>query len=100
MHRRVDWMTTPLAHLEAIGHAMDCTVNDVVLASVAALWREYLILPRVHPARFDFRGLCAGQVRGKEDRASWATGCLLGLSRLPIARRTPASAWRRCTSYQ
>ena len=85
MHRRVDWMTTPLAHLEAIGHAMDCTVNDVVLASVAGAVREYLISRRVHPGEIDFRVSAPVNVRGKEDRGKLGNRVSSWIIPLPIA---------------
>ena len=33
-HRRVDWLTLPLDDVKAVRHELDCTVNDVVLATV------------------------------------------------------------------
>jgi len=84
LHRRVDWLTTPLAHLEAIGHATSCTVNDVVLACVAGAVREYLISRRVHPGEIDFRVSAPVNVRGKEDRGKLGNRVSSWIIPLPI----------------
>lgn len=92
LHRRVDWLTTPLAHLEAIGHAMDCTVNDVVLACVAGAVRAYLISRRIHPGEIDFRVSAPVNVRGKEEHGRLGNRVSSWIVPLPIGE---ASARKR-----
>ena len=41
-HRAIDWMMVPLDRIKAASKAMECTVNDVVLAAMTAGWRTYL----------------------------------------------------------
>jgi WS/DGAT/MGAT family acyltransferase len=54
-HRRVDWLTMPLGDVRDLKSALGCSVNDLVLATVAGAVRRYLIHRRVDPARIDFR---------------------------------------------
>jgi WS/DGAT/MGAT family acyltransferase len=54
-HRRVDWLTMPLDDVRDVKSALGCSVNDLVLATVAGAVRRYLIHRRVDPARIDFR---------------------------------------------
>lgn len=42
-HRRFDWLSLSLADVKAVRKEMRCTVNDVVLATVAGACREYLL---------------------------------------------------------
>jgi diacylglycerol O-acyltransferase len=41
-HRRFDWLTMSLADVKAVRRKLDCTVNDVFLATVTGAFREYL----------------------------------------------------------
>ena len=46
-HRRLDWLTMPLADLLELRAVLECTVNDLVLAIVAGALRRYLFRRRV-----------------------------------------------------
>lgn len=52
--RRIDWTSTPLEDVRAVGNAAGCSLNDVVLATVAGAVRRFLI-ERGTPADIDFR---------------------------------------------
>ncbi len=54
-HRRIDWLTMPLDDVRDVKGALGCSVNDLVLATVAGAVRRYLIHRRVDPAGIDFR---------------------------------------------
>jgi len=41
-HRHFDWLNMSLEDVKAVRRKMDCTVNDVVLATVTGACREYL----------------------------------------------------------
>jgi diacylglycerol O-acyltransferase len=54
-HRRIDWLTMPLDDVRELRHVLGCTVNDVVLATVAGAMRRYLFRRRVDHRELDFR---------------------------------------------
>ncbi len=52
--RRIDWTFTPLDDVRAVGRAAGCSLNDVVLATVAGAVRRFLI-DRGTSADIEFR---------------------------------------------
>jgi len=54
-HRRADWLTLPLQGVKDASKAANCTINDVVLATVTGAVRHYLIRCGERPAATDFR---------------------------------------------
>ncbi len=54
-HRRLDWLTMPLADLLELRAVLECTVNDLVLAIVSGALRRYLFRRRVDVNKLDFR---------------------------------------------
>jgi WS/DGAT/MGAT family acyltransferase len=42
-HRRFDWLSLPLEDVRAVSKAAGCTINDVILATVAGALRRFLI---------------------------------------------------------
>ncbi len=54
-HRRFDWLTMPLEDVRDIRRVLDCTINDVVLATVTEAVRRYLFRRRVDHRTIDFR---------------------------------------------
>lgn len=54
-HRRVEWLTMPLEDVKDLRRVLDCTVNDVVLATVTEAVRRYLFRRRVDHRQIDFR---------------------------------------------
>src|SRR5439155_9295616 len=46
-HRRLDWLTMPLGDLLELRAALECTVNDIALATVTGALRRYLFRRRV-----------------------------------------------------
>jgi WS/DGAT/MGAT family acyltransferase len=54
-HRRLEWLTMPLDNLRELRGVLGCTVNDIVLATVAGAMRRYLFRRRVDSRQIDFR---------------------------------------------
>jgi len=88
-HRRFDWMTMPLEEVKAVRKALGCTLNDVVLATVAGAVRQYMIHRRVNPGELDFRVSAPVSVRRKEDRGKLGNRVSSWIIRLPIGERDP-----------
>ncbi len=54
-HRRLEWLTMPLDEVRDLRRELDCTVNDIVLATVTGAMRRYLFRRRVDHRTLDFR---------------------------------------------
>lgn len=87
--RRFDWLVTPLARVKALRKAFDCTVNDVVLATVSGAVREYLIRRRVDPTAIDFRVSAPVSVRRDDEKGTFGNRVSSWIVRLPIERDDP-----------
>jgi diacylglycerol O-acyltransferase / wax synthase len=67
-HRRFDWRELPLADVRAVRHALGCTINDLVLATVTGAVRSFLA-KRGHDVRgLDFRIAAPVSIRTQDDR--------------------------------
>ena len=88
-HRRFDWLTMPLGHFKAVSRALDCTVNDVVLATVAGAVREFLMSRGVRPDETDFRVSAPVNVRSKAERGSIGNRASTWVLELPIGEADP-----------
>jgi len=90
--RRIEWSTMPLDDVRELGRVLECTVNDVVLATVTGAMRRYLFRRRVDSRKLDFRVAAPVSTRREEhDRrqgnhvSTWIVPLPLGLDD-PIAR--------------
>jgi WS/DGAT/MGAT family acyltransferase len=83
-HRRFEWLTMPLADVKAVSKALGCSVNDVVLATVAGAVREFCIARRAHPDEIDFRVSAPVSVRRDEDKGRLGNAVSSWIVRLPI----------------
>jgi WS/DGAT/MGAT family acyltransferase len=88
-NRRVDLLTMDLAEVKAVRKALGCTVNDVVLATVAGAVREFLIQRRVSPDEIDFRVSAPVSVRRPEDRGRLGNRVSSWIVRLPVGEADP-----------
>jgi diacylglycerol O-acyltransferase / wax synthase len=84
-HRIFDWLELPLEAVRAVRRARGCSLNDVVLATVAGAVRDFLIGRQLRPERLDFRVSAPVNVRrgGDPDRlgnhvSSWIVPLPLG----------------------
>jgi WS/DGAT/MGAT family acyltransferase len=87
--RRFDWLNTPLSRVKAVRKAFDCTVNDVVLATVTGAIRAHLIRHRVDPTRIDFRVSAPVSVRRDAERGTMGNRVSSWIVRLPIEHEDP-----------
>ncbi len=67
-HRRFDWCTLPLADVKAVRKAFDCTVNDVVLATVTEAVRRFLERRQVNMEDMCFRASTPVSVRSEDEK--------------------------------
>jgi WS/DGAT/MGAT family acyltransferase len=88
-HRTFDWLGMPLADVKAVRRHFDCTVNDLVLATVAGAVRSYLIRRRVDPNEIDFRVSAPVSVRRDEDKGKMGNHVSSWIVRLPINEKDP-----------
>lgn len=89
-HRRIDWLTMPLEDVKTVRRAFGCTVNDLVLATVAGAVRAYLIRRRVNPNGIDFRVSAPVSVRREEERGQFGNRVSSWIVPLPLAESDPA----------
>ena len=88
-HRRFDWLTMPLDDVKEVRAALGCTVNDLVLATVAGAVRRYLLRRRVDPAMIDFRVATPVSVRRDSQRGAMGNQVSTWVVPLPIATEDP-----------
>jgi WS/DGAT/MGAT family acyltransferase len=88
-HRRFEWLSLPLADVKAASKAFGCSVNDVVLATVAGAVREFCIARRAHPDEIDFRVSAPVSVRRDEDKNRLGNAVSSWIVRLPIDEPDP-----------
>ncbi len=88
-HRRFDWLTMPLADVKAVRRAVGCTVNDIVLATVAGAVRSYLLRRRVDPSGLEFRTSAPVSVRRDEDKGRMGNHVSSWILALPIDEADP-----------
>lgn len=87
-HRRIDWLSLPLAQVKEVGRKLDCTINDIVLATVTGAVRHYLIRRGVRPALTDFRISAPVSTRGA-DEEKMGNRVSAWIVRLPIEHEEP-----------
>jgi diacylglycerol O-acyltransferase len=88
-HRLFDWLTTPLEEMREVRRALDCTVNDLVLATVAGAVREYFIRRRIDTSELSFRVSAPVSVRREEDRGKMGNKVSSWILKLPIHEADP-----------
>jgi diacylglycerol O-acyltransferase len=66
-HRRFDWLKTSLTDVKAVRQKLDCTVNDVVLATVTGACRKYLQEHAVELDDIVFRASTPVSLRAEND---------------------------------
>jgi WS/DGAT/MGAT family acyltransferase len=88
-HRRFDWLTMPLDDVRELRRVLDCSVNDVILATVAGAMRRYLFRRRVDPGRLDFRVAAPVNVRRGEHDGQLGNHVSSWIVRLPLGETDP-----------
>ncbi|MAJ58482.1 MAG: hypothetical protein CBC48_00055 [bacterium TMED88] len=91
-HRRIDWVTLPLESVKQTGRALDCKLNDIVLATVTGAVRHYLFRRGVDPKKIDFRISAPVNMRNAPGQNSVGNRVSTWLVDLPIDREN-AEGW-------
>jgi WS/DGAT/MGAT family acyltransferase len=91
-HRRLDWMTMPLAGIKEVRQALGGTVNDVVLATAAGGLRDFLSRSRGEDlAAYRFRVMTPVSVRAPEEQGALGNRVSAWTVELPLAERDPVA---------
>jgi len=93
-HRRFDWLTMPLDDLLELRTVLGCTVNDIVLATVAGAMRRYLFRRRVDLGAIDFRVATPVSTRRDEHDRRQGNHVSTWIVRLPVAETDPLARVR------
>jgi WS/DGAT/MGAT family acyltransferase len=88
-YRGFDWLTMPLNDVREMRRVLGCTVNDIVLATVAGALRRYFFRRRVDPAGLDFRVSAPVSVRRDEHARGQGNHVSSWIVPLPLAERDP-----------
>jgi len=88
-HRRFDWLAMELDEVKDVRRAYGCTVNDLVLATVAGAVRKYLHYRRVEADEVDFRVSAPVSVRRDDERGKMGNRVSSWIVRLPISEEDP-----------
>ena len=83
-HRRFDWITFSLEDVKALRRAGKCTVNDIVLATAAGAFREYLRYRNVDPTAIHFRASAPVSMRRDDERGAMGNRVSSWMVRLPL----------------
>jgi WS/DGAT/MGAT family acyltransferase len=83
-HRRFDWFTLQLADVKAVRKALDCTVNDVVLATVTEAVRRFLAARQVRLEEIIFRASTPVSVRRESEKGQLGNRVSTWILELPI----------------
>jgi diacylglycerol O-acyltransferase len=94
-HRRFDWTRIDFARTRAIGKRMGATVNDVVLAVLAAAIRELLERRELEPKQLDFRVMVPISVRSPDESQPTGNRISSMIVPLPLADIDPLKRLRR-----
>jgi WS/DGAT/MGAT family acyltransferase len=97
-HRRFDWLATSLDETKAVRRALDCTVNDVVLAVATGAIREFLLRRHVRPERIKFRVSAPVNVRGSHDDGRFGNRVSSWIVDLPVDAGDPLERLRRISA--
>ncbi|MBW2271016.1 MAG: wax ester/triacylglycerol synthase family O-acyltransferase [Deltaproteobacteria bacterium] len=93
-HRRFDWLTMPLGDLLDLRGVLACTVNDIVLATVAGAVRSYLIRHRVELADVEFRVAAPVSTRKEKHAKGQGNHVSTWIVPLPLAEADPLARLR------
>jgi WS/DGAT/MGAT family acyltransferase len=94
-HRIFDWLELPLDDFKAVRRARDCSINDVVLATVTGAVRELMTRRQVRPESLDFRVSAPVNVRPKGDTEKLGNHVSSWIVPLPLDERDPLEQLRR-----
>lgn len=88
-HRRFDWLTMQLEELRSVRRKLGCSLNDLVLATVAGAVREFFKQRQVDPSMIDFRVSAPVSVRHDDERGKLGNRVSSWIVPLPLAEEDP-----------
>jgi WS/DGAT/MGAT family acyltransferase len=97
-HRRFDWLSTSLDETKAVRRALDCTINDVVLAVATGAIREFLLRRHVRPERIKFRVSAPVNVRASDDDRRFGNRVSSWIVDLPVDAGDPLERIRHISA--
>jgi len=89
-HRRFDWLVLPIEEVKAVRRALDGSLNDVVLTTVAGAVRRFLEQRRFPIEGLDFRVMAPVSVRAQAERGRLGNRVSAWIVPLPLAEPDPA----------
>lgn len=84
-HRRFDWLNMSLADVKAVRGELDCTVNDVVLATVTGAYRTFLQDRSVDVNDIVFRASTPVSLRAENERGQMGNRVSSWFVELPVS---------------
>jgi diacylglycerol O-acyltransferase len=90
-HRRFDWLNMSLADVKAVRKKMDCTVNDIFLATVTDACRKYLQGRDVQLEDIVFRASTPVSLRSEGDHSQTGNRVSSWFVDLPVAKADRAA---------
>lgn len=93
-HRIFDWLELPLEDLKAVRRVRNCSINDVVLATVTGAARELMMRRQLQPEKLDFRVSAPVNVRAAADSERLGNHVSSWIVRLPLEQRDPLEQLR------
>lgn len=87
--RRFGWLTMPLEDVKELRRELGCTINDIVLATVAGAVERYLSRRRVDTSELDFRVLAPVNVRRPEHEGQLGNHVSSWIVPMPVDETDP-----------
>jgi WS/DGAT/MGAT family acyltransferase len=88
-YRNFDWLTMPLEDVRELRGVLGCTINDIVLTTVAGALRRYFFRRRVEPGELDFRVAAPVNVRRAEHASRQGNHVSTWIVPLPLGEVDP-----------
>ncbi len=85
-HRRFSWLNMRLGDVKAVRKAMDCTINDVFLATVTGAYREYLQDRQLNLDDLVFRASTPVSLRADDERGQMGNRVSSWFVDLPVGQ--------------
>jgi WS/DGAT/MGAT family acyltransferase len=93
-HRRVLWLSFPLADLKTIKNELGGTVNDVFLAVATGALRRWLHSRGVRTEGLELRGIVPVSIRGDAEKGALGNRITAMLGPLPVYAKDPIERLR------
>jgi diacylglycerol O-acyltransferase len=94
-HRRFDWSRIDFPKVKEIGKRVDAKVNDVVLAVVTGVVREFMEHHQLDPKELDFRAMVPVSVRSEDEHGKPGNRVSSLIVPLPLDELDPLERLRR-----